>query len=183
MTSSSQDKQDQQKTNALGSVKVGLVLVYISAVPALWLIFMTLNKPKADLFGAYGMAMIPVAIAFLILSPASAAAGMILIRRSKSKLLRAVGWITALPTIFLLVFGAFAFIYDSRPITKYDPKDYQHFVGERLRDIESQLDTRHSVHSSGSSDGVSHKTLSLRGMSILANPDGIIFEVKNNRRD
>jgi len=97
--------------------------------------------------------------------------------------MRLPGWIMAsLATAALMILISLT-IYDMRPIPKYHPQDYQHLVGRNLRHAQSELDTRHSGAGAVKRGGVSYRYLSFRGMVIVADPDGTITEIKENRRD
>ncbi len=163
---------------------LGLVLLAISTVLPLCLLSMVLWPSRGNDFGGGAMALFATAIGFLIVSPAAAACGLFLIHKfGKSRFLRMVSWITLLPTLVALVCVVSSFIYQMRPVPTYNPQNYQHLIGQHLRDARSELDTKHSVSGSGSGNGVSYRFLSLRGMEIVANPDGIITEVKRGLRD
>ena len=158
----------------------GFALLMISAILPLYLFTMAMWPPGGNDFGAHGMMMAAVGIAFLLVSPLTAASGLFLIHHNSRRItLRLLAWITAIPTIFVLSY----LVFEMRPIPKYDPQDYQHFVGKNLRDVRSELDTRKSLSGSMTSANGVRRYLGLRGMEILANRDGIILEVKTGKRE
>ena len=137
-------------------------------------------NPPVGRFGDLAMGRFLGAIICAFLIPALVMLGQKLVRSgSTSPLLRLPGWIMTGLTIVFLTVQLFFVIYSFRPVPKYDPQDYQHLVGQHLRDARSELDTKHSV--SGAQR--SRRFLSLRGMEIVADSDGNILEVKKGLRD
>ena len=141
-------------------------------------------RPAMGRFGdaAMGRAYATIVCAFLI--PALVFVGQLLVCiGTKSKKLRFPGWLmTGLTAVALSVLLC-SVVYSMRPVPVYNPQNYQHLVGQHLRDAREQLDCKHAVSGAGSEDGKSCRFLSLRGMELVANSDGIIIEVKKGLRD
>ncbi len=176
------ENERNSKGAAWGSF--GFILLLVSAVLPLCLFSMIIWPSRGNDFGGGGMAIAAIALLFMFVSPATMAMGLILVRKfSESKFQHVVGWISSVPTMIALVFLTFGFVYEMRPIPKYNPKDYQHLIGKHLRDARSELDTRNTVSGSESGGGTSFRFLSFRGMQINANRDGIIFEVNKGLRN
>ena len=140
--------------------------------------------PKYGRFGDAEIARFYGTVVCAILVPLSVAAGLILVvRKSGSKKLVLPTWIITGVTAAAMLVPLSCIVYSMRPVPNYDPQNYQHLVGQHLRDARSQLDTKHSVSGFGGRDGAACSFLSLRGMEIVADRDGIIIEVKKGRRD
>jgi hypothetical protein len=184
MTTPPPAQQEHSSGDGAGSVTLGFVLLLVSIVLPLWLISMALWPAQGNDFGGDGMAMAALGVVFLAVSPLTAAAGLFLIHRHDRRLtLRLIAWCTAMPTIAVCLILVVGFVLEMRPKPKYDPKNYQHLLGQTLRDAEAELGKRGSVSGSGSGGGVSYRFLSYRGMEITATREGIITEVKKGRRD
>ena len=161
----------------------GFALLAMAALLLFGIVRGQINPPVGR-FGELAMGRFLGAIICAFLIPALVMLGQKLVRSgSTSPVLRLPGWIMAGLTIVFLTVQLFFVIYSFRPVPKYDPQDYQHLVGKHLRDARSELDTKHSVSGAGKGNGVSYRSLSFRGMELVATPDGIITEVKKGLRD
>lgn len=156
----------------------GFALLSIAAVLLISIISSHL-RPALGRFGdaAWGRAYATIICAALI--PALVVFGQLLVCfGTRSAKYRLPGWILAGLTGLALLALAVSVAYSMRPVPTYDPQNYQHLVGQHLRDARSELDTKHSV--SGAQGR--NRFLSLRGMVIVTNSDGVITEVRKNSR-
>ena len=180
------DREDANIKEARRTVweALGLISVLASTALPLLLCSMTFSrKASGNDFGSRGMALVFVVVLFVLFSPLAAVIGLYLIRKfSHSKLLHWMGWIAITPTIITFVCLAASIAYDMRPVPTYDPQNYQHLVGQHLKEAKSELDTKFAVSSSGRSGGITNHYMSFRGMVIRANSDGIIIDVKKKRQ-
>jgi len=168
--------QFNQRKAGTAFASLGIVLLLASAAPPLCMFAMALWPSQGNSFGSNGLAVVAAGISVFIVSLPFVVIGLILVRRfSSAKRLHLVGWIVAAPTVAAVACVAFFAACAMRPITTYDPQDYQHLVGQNLEEVSSKLDTRHAVNSYG---GGAYHTLSLRGMKIDTDRDGKIVEVK-----
>jgi len=161
------------------TAKIGLALLLISAVLPLSMLPMFLwPSPRGNDFGSGATAFLWLCYAFLIVSPASAIYGLILIRRSsENRTLHLASWIITLPTIIGILCISFSIAWNRRAPTIYDSSNYQHLVGRSFREVKSELDTRNASYGSGGG----FDTIYLRGMEIHGNREGVITEVRNRR--
>ena len=176
--------QDAPKRSSVGFTTLGFALLAISTLLPLYLFRMAMSHHGGNQFGTYEMAMLQLGIAFIFISPLTATSGLYLVHQhSTRKSLRLLSWAASLPTVFALLFIAIGLALEMRPIPKYNPKNHQHFVGRKLHDIRSELDTRRSSGGSTSDTNGPYNYLSLRGMEIRFDDDGVVTEVKQGRME
>ena len=171
--------KEPSNANQTGLPYFGFTLLLISAVIPMLLLSMVLWPTGGNDFGGNGMRLVAAGVVFILVSPATAALGLFLVHKhSGGKALHLFGWLIAMPTIAFSVLLVIGFALKLRPIPKYDAKNYQHLIGQNLRDAETELDTRGSITGFQSGGGVSQRILSLRGMKLFATPDGTITDVR-----
>ena len=173
------DKKDE---SALACA-FGFVILAIAA----FLLFSIVHshvRPVVGRFGDAALGRFYATAICAVLIPALVISGQLLVcKGSRSKKLRLPGWILGGLTVAAMMVLLSSVLHSMRPVPKYDPKNYQHLIGCHLRDARSELDTKHSVSGAGSGNGISYRSLSFRGMELVATPDGIITEVKKGLRD
>ena len=161
----------------------GIVVLAIAAFLLIAIVYSHL-RPAVGRFGDAAMGRAYATIACAVLIPSLVLVGQVLVcLGTKSKTLRFPGWLmTGLTAVALSAFGC-SVVYSMRPVPVYDPKDYQHLVGQSLREAREQLDCKHAVSGAGSENGKSRRFLSLRGMELVADSEGTIVEVKKGLRN
>ena len=178
--------KEGRQAKRLASVLFGFALLGIAARLLFGIIY-SHARPESVYQGRFGdqaMGHLLGAIICTFLIPALVMFGQKLVRAgSTSHVLRLPGWIMAGLTVVFLMVQLFFVVYSFRPVPKYDPQNYQHLVGQHLRDARAELDTKHSGSGAVYGNGTYCRFLSFRGMEILANPDGVILEVKKGLRD
>ena len=177
--------QTPSNTDSTGSLYAGFTLLLASAVLPVLLLYMALNPPGGNDMGGHGMRMALVGVAFILVSPATAAFGLFFVHANiqrGSMSIRSVAWLAAMPTIALSLFLVAGFALQMRPVPVYNPTNYQHLIGQNLRDAKAELGTWGAVSGSEGGDGASYRFLSFRGMRIIATQDGTITEVKDGYR-
>ena len=180
MTSPIPMQQERSITNRPSTVTLGLVLLLVSAVLALWL----LRLLFLPVVGDNGMRIAALGVIFLAVSPLTAAVGLYLIYKYSERIAhRFIGWATAMPTIIACLILVTTVVLDMRPVPKYSPRDYQHLVGQSLSDAEAELGKRKSLSGYMSEGGVSYRFISYRGIEIIATTDGVITEVRQGHMD
>ena len=169
---------DEKADSAL-ACGVGFVLLAIAA----FLLFSIVHahvRPVVGRFGDAAWGRYYATAICVVLIPTLVISGQLLVcNGSRSKKLRLPGWILTGLTVLAMMVLLSSVLHSMRPVPKYDPKNYQHLVGQKLKDARLQLDTKHSVSGAHGSKPF----ISFRGMEIVANSDGTITEVKKGLRD